>query len=507
MAVFRLVAVLVTWCWVAAGVVGMAGGQRAPCYQCEMYKEAHPHSHPYTAVRAHCVYPCNCGPIPSCGPGTPIIQDGCGCCWQCARQAGETCDGVTLCDSSRSLTCRYNSTADATGVCQVFEAKCAVNDTIYEHGETFSLDCRTQCTCQNGTYACVSLCPGETLLPSEQCLNPHLVSVPGQCCREWMCDTAPNKIVGPPECDRQSGRWSECSSKSCGVGVSVRWSTDNDQCRPVNQTRLCQVRACQKQGQTEDLTLSPKTEKPTRKHHIRRGHTCKATLRHMQSVRLRAGWCISEKRYRPKMCADCPGRCCKIFTSTTITVAFLCPLHANKDLVAATRPRQSPTSQEDFDGNDIYSRDVDVYDDDANEDDYPQSPSEDDVLKYPQPGKNYKDFGAGYEYQGNAKYLKRIKKNTNYAEDQNTYPNDLLDEDDYYPADPNRSDNLLEDAPPFDIDNLTVDDDIEFNQIKNDNYETVHHQVEWILRCKCQDACEGEQQALEPKDTNPSAPT
>lgn len=46
---------------------------------------------------------------------------------------------------------------------------------------------------QNATYACVSLCPGESLPPSAQCHHPHLVAVPGQCCREWMCDTVPGQ--------------------------------------------------------------------------------------------------------------------------------------------------------------------------------------------------------------------------------------------------------------------------------------------------------------------------
>ncbi|XP_066950803.1 CCN family member 2-like [Macrobrachium rosenbergii] len=440
----------------------------------------------------HCVYPCSCGPIPSCGPGTPVIQDGCGCCWQCARQVGESCDGVALCDSSRSLTCKYNSTADAKGECQeVFQAKCAVNNTIYEHGETFSLDCRTQCTCQNGTYACVSLCPGENLLPSEQCLNPHLVSVPGQCCREWMCDTAPDKVVGPPQCDRQSGRWSECSTRSCGVGISVRWSSDNDQCRLVNQTRLCQVRACQKPGQADDASLLPKTEKPTRKHHIRRGHTCKATLRPLRSVRLRAGWCISEKRFRPKMCADCSFKCCRIHASTTISVAFLCPLHANKDLLSATRPKFSPGPRRDFGFNEVYHHPgaAGSYDGGQEEQSFSQSIAEDSVLKYPQPRRNYKDFAPGYEYPVSAAgYRRQAKKYSSYVDRSS----------DYYQTDPNRSDNLLEDAPPFEIDNLTVDDDIEYNQIKNDNYETVHHQVEWILRCRCQDTCEDQSSSVEP---------
>ncbi|ROT69570.1 putative protein CYR61, partial [Penaeus vannamei] len=96
----------------------------------------------------------------------------------------------------------------------------------------------------NATYACVSLCPGESLPPSAQCHHPHLVAVPGQCCREWMCDTVPGKSVGPPSCRRVSGRWSPCSH-TCGAGVSVRWTTDNASCQTINETRLCQLRPCQ----------------------------------------------------------------------------------------------------------------------------------------------------------------------------------------------------------------------------------------------------------------------
>ncbi|XP_042239145.1 CCN family member 1-like [Homarus americanus] len=171
---------------------GSVAGQRAPCYKCEMYKDAHPHSNPYIAIRAHCVYPCGCGGVPDCDVDVRVVIDGCGCCWQCARQLGQPCDGATLCDLALGLTCHYNSTADPTGTCQeVRPAKCTVNNRTYDHGQTFTLDCRTQCTCQNGTYACVSLCPSESILPGQQCHNPHLVTVPGQCCREWMCDRDP----------------------------------------------------------------------------------------------------------------------------------------------------------------------------------------------------------------------------------------------------------------------------------------------------------------------------
>ncbi|KAK7067953.1 Protein cyr61 [Halocaridina rubra] len=304
-------------------------------------------------------------------------------------------------------------------------------------------------------------------------------------------------MVGPPVCDRQSGPWSECSSSSCGVGVSIRWSTDNSQCQPVNQTRLCQVRACKKEGQEDQLSFVPSSKALTKKHHIRRGHTCKATLRHMQSVRLRAGWCISEKRYRPKMCADCTGRCCRIHTSTTITVAFLCPLHANTDLLAAAKKRRKMPYKPDYDSyktnmHDLsYSsgiqdtsyrsgtRDVSSYDN--YELDELQPPSF-DRLQYPEPVKNFQTLDLGYD-DDNDDFHNRVKKSTHYDDDT------LVD---YFQNDPNRSDNLLEDAPPFEIDNLTVEDDIEFNQIKNDNYETVHHKVQWIIRCKCQTTCDSQ---------------
>ncbi|XP_042874019.1 uncharacterized protein LOC122254412 [Penaeus japonicus] len=325
-------------------VPGMVTGLRAPCYECEKYKESHPHVNPYGVVRSHCVYPCECGSVPDCPPGVPVIMDGCGCCWQCAREAGEPCNGATLCDKSRNLTCVYNSTAEPTGTCLVVKpAKCTVNNVTYEDGDTFNLDCRTQCTCKNATYACVSLCPGESLPPSAQCHHPHLVTVPGQCCREWMCDTAPGKAVGPPSCRRVSSRWSPCSH-TCGAGVSVRWTTDNASCQTVNETRLCQLRPCQRQpwhqrGQMEEAGEGAYDEggaggrwprQQSRKHHIRRGHECKATQRHVIPVRLRSGWCVSERRYRPKMCGECVGRCCTVHAATTITVPFLCPLKVAK---------------------------------------------------------------------------------------------------------------------------------------------------------------------------------
>ncbi|KAG0718283.1 WNT1-inducible-signaling pathway protein 1 [Chionoecetes opilio] len=221
---------------------------------------------------------------------------------------------------------------------------------------------------------------------------------------------------------------------TCGVGLSVRWSTDNPRCQLVNQTRLCQVRPCQDTQQQQQQLM-------TKKHHIRRSHQCKATLRPSRALRLRVGWCVSERRYRPKRCATCPGRCCAVFTSTTISITFLCPLHANTDLLALPRafpdsrplrprPQIPPTTT------------LSVYDmmDEG-------QPVAEAVLTDPRLPRDYNEVWRG-------------------------------DEDD------------LDSEPLLEHENLTTEDDYLYDEIKSDNYETVKYQVEWIMRCKCAAACE-----------------
>lgn len=61
---------------------------------------------------------------------------------------------------------------------------------MYEDGEQFKPDCSRLCTCQNGQYGCISLCPQEEKRPSlTSCSNPRLMIINGRCCREWTCDT------------------------------------------------------------------------------------------------------------------------------------------------------------------------------------------------------------------------------------------------------------------------------------------------------------------------------
>ncbi|XP_046688562.1 LOW QUALITY PROTEIN: CCN family member 4-like, partial [Homalodisca vitripennis] len=189
---------------------------------------------------------------------------------------------------------------------------CTIYTRRTTNGETFMLDCRTQCACKNGTYACASLCPQENISPQgRSCRHPRLVEVPGQCCREWMCDG--ESVQRPPQCLAEFSQWTPCSS-SCGIGLSHRVSNLNPDCKPRNETRLCQLRPCYSQF------IKPLHG---RSHHIRRGHECKATQRLGAAVHLVFGQCRSRRRYRPRACGECGG-CCVPELSSTIRVEFAC---------------------------------------------------------------------------------------------------------------------------------------------------------------------------------------
>ncbi|GAB6024980.1 hypothetical protein CHUAL_010075 [Chamberlinius hualienensis] len=204
---------------------------------------------------------------------------------------------------------------------------CKVGNASYIDGETFQLDCRTQCSCQNGTYGCVSLCAQENIRPSSSCINSRLIEVPGRCCREWMC--ASQVIIPKDEgsndkttftCDVISTDWSPCST-TCGVGVSIRLSNENEACQLVNETRLCQIRPCQ-------LTLPPsRIPRLHGQHHIRKSHYCRPTIHAVRHAeRLRFGNCVSDKYYRTKYCGGCGGKnCCWPQYTTTIHLQFRCP--------------------------------------------------------------------------------------------------------------------------------------------------------------------------------------
>ncbi|XP_073976103.1 cellular communication network factor protein Ccn isoform X2 [Rhodnius prolixus] len=232
----------------------------------------------------------------------------------CRRQEGEPCDSNTLCD--HGLSCQYNSALAQTGVCkEVKGLACTVYNHTYGNGDTFMLDCRTQCTCQDGRYACASLCPKENISPlGISCRHPRLVDIPGQCCREWMCDS--HSELPPPDC--RYSPWTACPD-DCGAGLSRRQQS-SPQCAQYNETRLCQLRPCPEPGPM--LHLQSGFYHST--HRLRKGHECKATRRANRAVRLRFASCLSIKRYRPKWCGDCISLYCAPELSTTLKVKMLC---------------------------------------------------------------------------------------------------------------------------------------------------------------------------------------
>lgn len=72
-----------------------------------------------TQARSHCAYPCQCANRdPVCEPGVPHTRDGCGCCPVCARQDGDPCDGIAVCDQRKGLVCQYDDYYSPAGICR-----------------------------------------------------------------------------------------------------------------------------------------------------------------------------------------------------------------------------------------------------------------------------------------------------------------------------------------------------------------------------------------------------
>ena len=59
---------------------------------------------------------------------------------------------------------------------------------------------------------------------------------------DFICISGPGSVS--KECKKETTPWSACSV-SCGMGVSMRVTNDNEDCQPVQQRRLCFVRPCE----------------------------------------------------------------------------------------------------------------------------------------------------------------------------------------------------------------------------------------------------------------------
>ncbi|XP_062985989.1 CCN family member 4 [Elgaria multicarinata webbii] len=282
----------------------------------------------YTRTQ-YCKWPCECpATAPVCPAGVSLLTDGCECCKMCAKQIGENCTEADICDVHRGLYCDYSRDRPRyeIGVCaQIVGIGCLLNGIRYKNGETFQPNCKYNCTCINGAVGCIPRCT-DSKPPLVWCPNPKHVKMAGKCCEQWVCDyskrirkTSPRHTSSAvyegeieswqKNCILHTSSWSPCS-KTCGVGNSMRISNDNDQCRLMKESRLCNLRPCE-----EDITK-----------HIKPGKKCLAVYKRDEPMNYTLSGCVSKTTYRPKYCGVCvDNRCCTPYKSKTIEVSFECP--------------------------------------------------------------------------------------------------------------------------------------------------------------------------------------
>ncbi|KAK3512724.1 hypothetical protein QTP70_023511, partial [Hemibagrus guttatus] len=301
-----------------------------------------------------CSGPCQCPFLPpTCPRGVPLVLDGCRCCQICARQEGELCSEIEVCEAQRGLECDYSASfPDGPGECvRRNMLGCEHLGRKYEEGQSFTPSCMQLCRCEGGGVTCVPLCTADLNTPN--CQHPRLVHTPGRCCREWVCDGAKNSIVlentaeecktehkavkmfavmaveravrswqdtsatsrggvSGFNCIERSSEWSECS-RSCGPGVSTRVSNRNSACQPETLTRLCVVRPCV-------LGLT------SRAMAFQKPGVCESSYRSAIPIHFEHYGCYSARSYRPLFCGTCSdGRCCSPKRTRTALVTFRCP--------------------------------------------------------------------------------------------------------------------------------------------------------------------------------------
>lgn len=301
----------------------------------------------YVTNRVVCQYPCQC-PVHEikCDVGVSLVKNGCGCCFMCARQHGELCNVKDVCDVKQDLFCDLSvGHVPGVGICKANVSKpCIVDGVTYKDGDQFKPECSRLCNCQNGNIGCVDLCPDEHRMPSiAHCKRARLMSVSGECCKQWTCDVhepkrdrassgistrhiSDDKNRRPlamraykmidsgyssyyqntqPACIANTTKWSPCS-KECDVGVSSRTVVDVN-CKETVETRLCYLRPC-------DTPLP-----------LQKDEKCTPTSRMPGKQRLEYEDCVSVKEWNFKFCTNCKRRrCCYPRRESTRTLEFQC---------------------------------------------------------------------------------------------------------------------------------------------------------------------------------------
>ncbi|XP_067109613.1 CCN family member 1-like [Osmerus mordax] len=310
-------------------------------------------------VSSSCPARCSClRGSPRCALGVSVVRDDCGCCKVCARQLNEDCSHAAACDHTKGLECNFGSGRGAVkGICRAKSTgrPCEYDNKIYQNGEIFRPNCKHQCTCIDGAVGCSSLCPLELALPKLGCSKPRLVKVAGHCCQKLVCPeeskaagsvikklkmvhehseddlTIRNELVSGVrggvlkslpvfksqpksrlssrrKCVPQTTAWSPCS-KSCGPGVSFRLTNNNNQCKLLKETRLCEVHPC----------FQPTASS------LKRGKKCSAMEKASLPVKFTYAGCRSLKMFRPRYCGSClDGHCCRPKKTQTVPIRFSC---------------------------------------------------------------------------------------------------------------------------------------------------------------------------------------
>lgn len=259
----------------------------------------------------------------------------------CARQHGDICNIKDKCDTRQGLYCDMSRWhGPGIGICRAETSKpCVVNGKTYVDGETFQPECSRLCTCQNGNYGCVNLCPDEYRKPSQtHCKRPRMMPVKGQCCKQWTCDVRqrldsessirprhavmvakpgelrmkpqmkalyPSFERSTPNCRQNTTEWSHCSA-TCDIGISTRKYYNKD-CEKKDEIRLCYLRPCGTIVQHNDREkCTPTTRFPAKQH-------------------VRYQDCVSVQQLRFKFCTSCKtNRCCYPRKTKTRHIQFEC---------------------------------------------------------------------------------------------------------------------------------------------------------------------------------------
>ncbi|XP_058527359.1 cellular communication network factor 6 [Ochotona princeps] len=282
---------------------------------------------PGEALEAHqrkqfCHWPCKCpAPRPSCPPGVSLVRDGCGCCKTCAKQPGDICTEVDVCDPHKGLYCDYSADRPRyeTGVCAYLVAVgCELNRVHYRNGQVFQPNPLFSCLCVSGAIGCTPLfipqlanqfCGGKEsdqprcgLRSLQQQLSASYATMPAY-------KNLP--LSWKRKCLVQATKWTPCS-RTCGMGISNRVTNENSKCEMKKERRLCYIRPC---GRNTLQTVK-----------ISKGKTCQPTFQLSKAEKFVFSGCSSTRSYKPIFCGIClDKRCCIPNKSKMITIQFECP--------------------------------------------------------------------------------------------------------------------------------------------------------------------------------------